>query len=325
MITCIRKYINGLAIVLFLAFLWAGKSTACEDLTVRDAAFDFSRDVHLLSLMALPDDGQAKSIYSMLENWIESKPGFNVELRFVDPADSSVEWSSYGIPSAPPSSPVVVLTGRPSASLSRPIFVADHWEPAPTLDQLDQLLSSPAREKILQHTGSKLAVLLFVPANDGSPSTVRKTVREVAKRWSDREEQGVEVVEIERTQQAERTLLSFIGVAPVGPAWAGIVFARGKLMPPMRGDEITEAALDTQLQLLISDCSCLQNPRALGVDLPLNWSPSLDSAVISLREPGGSTVAPGFAAVLKPVLWVISGLILLVVAATVVMSRKGKP
>ncbi|MFH1068869.1 MAG: hypothetical protein V1794_04530 [Candidatus Glassbacteria bacterium] len=317
----LRLILAALSVVL----VRTGVTRACEDMSVRDAAFGYVRDVHLLTVMARPGDSQAERIYAGLESWADSLRGeLNLEVGFVNADDPAVRWEDYGVPSAPPSLPVVVLTGRPSASTGRSNFVVDHWEPGPAEDDLKLVESSPARERIRELVGRKLAVVVYVPGNDGGSPIGREAVEAVAGRWSERESLGVEVLEVDRGDEAERLLLSFMGVGRDGPDWAGVVFGRGKLMPPLQGEEITEAALEGQLQILLGDCSCLQNPRALGVDLPLAWEAALDSAVVAFRGPAGSTVnSAGLLKMLGPALWVIGGLVLLVGTATVAILRKG--
>ncbi|HLA40812.1 MAG TPA: hypothetical protein VJ417_12495 [Candidatus Glassbacteria bacterium] len=305
--------------------LRTGIIRACEDMTVRDAAFGYRRDVHILSVMAQPGDPKAEMIYSRLEKWIATFQGkFNLQLDFVDAVDPAVAWQNYGIPSAPPSLPVVVLTGRPSPAAGRSIFVVDHWEPGPAESDLEVLRSSPARERIREVAGQRLALLVYVPGTDGGSSAAREVVQGVASRWTKQFPLGVEVLEVNRSDQGERLLLSFMGVARQGPNWAAVVFGRGKLMPPLQGEEITEAALDGQLKTLTGNCSCLQNPTALGVDLPLAWDASLDSTVTAFAGPGGALVhSANVLGVLGPAMWAIVGLVLLAGLATVVVLRKG--
>ena len=78
---------------------------AC-DFLVRDAAFRAERDVHRLCLMAAADEPAAEQIASDLTAWLTSDAAdLNVQLERVDVDDPAVEWSRYGIPSAPPSTP----------------------------------------------------------------------------------------------------------------------------------------------------------------------------------------------------------------------------
>ena len=137
-------------IVALAAFLIAVPVTrACFDLTVRDAAFGEPRDVHLLGVIAAADDPAGVEIYLRLEKWLsESGQELNIELQRVDAHDPDVPWMDYGIPSAPPALPVVVLAGRGSTFLARPNFLVDHWEPGPGDEELEVLRSSPARKEI---------------------------------------------------------------------------------------------------------------------------------------------------------------------------------
>jgi len=130
-----------LAVMLFAAGLLVPPSAqACYDQTVRDASFGYPRDVHLLAVVAEPDDPRGGEIYNYLEQWLEDPGrGLNIELRRVDPDDPDVRWEELGIPSAPPSSPVAVLAGRGAAWVGRPNFLVDHWEPGPDAEDLKVL------------------------------------------------------------------------------------------------------------------------------------------------------------------------------------------
>jgi len=321
-----RKTMLALAGVwLAVAFLLVQQAPACFNLTVRDAAFQEPRDMHLLGVMAPADDPAGKQIYLRLEQWLNnSAQNLNIELCRVDTDSPYTPWGDYGIPSAPPELPVVVLAGRGSASLRRSNFVVDHWEPGPTAQDLGVLKSSPAREAIKEEVGQRLAVLVHVPGNKNQDNSAEKVIESVVKTWSEREALGVGVVRVQRSDERERLLLSFMGVRRTGPGWVGVVFGRGKLMPPLRGSEITEENLNTLLETLVGECSCLQSPTALGIDIPLDWDEACDESVTALRS---SQIAVGSVAgsrgILATTLWALGGLVVLAGLATVWILRKG--
>ena len=76
-------------------------------------------------------------------------------------ADPEFVWQSIGIPSAPPLLPVTVLVGCDNGAATS--FVIDHWEPAPTADQLAALLNSLVRQKLADQLASHIAVLIDAP------------------------------------------------------------------------------------------------------------------------------------------------------------------
>lgn len=322
-----RKTMFALAGVwLATAVLFVQNVPACFNLTVRDAAFQESRDMHLLGVMAPADDPAGEQIYLRLEQWLlNSAQNLNIELYRVDTDNPDTPWGDYGIPSAPPELPVVVLSGRGSASLRRLNFVVDHWEPGPTGQDLEVLKSSPAREAIKEEVGQRLAVLVHVPGSDNQDDSAEDAIESVVRKWSEREALGVGVIRVERSDERERLLLSFMGVRRTGPDWVGVVFGRGKLMPPLKGEEITEENLNALLETLVGECSCLQSPTALGIDLPMDWDETCDEAVVALRS---SDIVVGSVAgswgILTTTLWALGGLVVLVGLATAWILRNKK-
>lgn len=295
---CVQQ--PGLARVFLRLFVWPLASCAtvfallvamvydavgCDD-TVRGQAFVDPRDVHRLCVMATHDDSTSGETVARLEEWLSgSGAAMNIEVVQVTADDQSVEWESFGVPSAPPMLPVTVLVGR--SNRDNRCFVIDHWEPAPAADDLAELLSSPVRDSIRRLSGKHWAILLMSPAQAADASVGLEVVRKVAAEWTEEHPPGVAVVQMDREDQNERTLLSFCGIDPAGPDWVGISFGRGKLMaPPLVGKEITAENLNELLNKLTEICSCLQPPRLLGVDMPLAWEPAMDEAVVSLLAPG---------------------------------------
>ena len=260
---------------------------ACDSGTVRDAAFHSKRDIHHLYLIANSSDASADETHNRLEAWIEGDAkSLNVELVRIDADDPGVRWADYGIPSAPPSIPVVALMGEfPSPPRA---FVIDYWEPGPTDDDLAALLTSPARERLTSAILDYWVVVLHSPGTDGNAKQLDGVFDAVAKRWAEEQSPGVTVVEFDRTDPHERLLCSFAGIRPSGPDWAGVVFGRGRLLaPPLQGDEITEDNLNGLIQGLAIQCTCLQEAMTLGLDIPMQWDEELDAKVTSLAPPGG--------------------------------------
>lgn len=308
-------------------FSFVPQAQACFDLTVRDAAFDQPRDMHLLGVIAPAGDPAGEEIYLRLEQWLDgSGQNLNIELHRVDTENPDTPWENYGIPSAPPAVPVVVLAGSGSAALGRSNFVVDHWEPAPGNRDLDALKSSPAREAIRNQAGHRLAVLVHVPASDNRGGAAEDVIDSVVRAWSKREPLGVGLVRVDRSDKREKLLLSFMGVRKTGPDWVGVVFGRGKLMPPLKGEEITGENLNSSLETMIGECSCLQSPTALGIDLPLDWDKACDETVVALRSTDilAGSIAGAGGGILAPALWTLAGLVVLIGLATtwIVKSKK---
>ncbi len=262
--------------------------TACQYVTVRDACFTEKRDMHRLCVIARKDDPEGQRIHTELRRWLHDEgTGFNAELFYESPDDPDVKWQNYGMPYAPPSSPVTVFSGY--HELGNRKFYIRHWEPGPKLEDLAELLTSPFREKIRAELLSKMAVFLYVPGTENGQA--RQIVDEAARRWSEKEKQGVSVLQVDRSDPAERILLSFMAIRDPGPEWTAVIFGRGKMMPPVVGEDITEAELDRQLETLVGECTCLRAAASFGVDLPMIWDATQDAQIVPLRSPEDALLA----------------------------------
>jgi hypothetical protein len=277
---------------LTVAFLLAASVSvhAC-DFLVRDAAFRSERDVHRLCLMAAANDRAAEQIANDISTWLaKDAVDLNVELERVDVNDPAVDWSRYGIPSAPPSTPVVALVGT-NHETGRS-FVIDHWQPSPTSDDLQLLTHSPIRSRLQEELGRNLAVLLYAPCSNCDNAAVAAMLQHSADQWRETAELGVCLVEIDRADPAEQLLLRFAGIRPEGPNWVGVVFGRGKLMnPPLVGEEVTQERVEELVNQVLVECACSKPLPSMGVDLPLLWPDDLDDTVVELSTPDTLAVA----------------------------------
>jgi hypothetical protein len=281
----LREKLIFLTLLVLLSGLFAADALACKDVTVRDAAFTESRDVHRLCLLAAADDPAGEELYNRLDGWFgTSGTSLNVELVRVDADSPDVAWEEYGIPSAPPSLPVAVLAGSRYADRRR--FFIDYWEPGPNLDDLESMSTSPARDAMRTELVSRVAVLLYIPGTNGDVGSAEPVLDAVVKRWSSEVPLGLSVVRVDRSDDRERLLLSFTGVKEQGPDWVAVVFGRGKLMPFLEGSGVTEARLNEFIASVVEGCTCLRPPSSLGVDIPMTWDESDDSAVVRLRASG---------------------------------------
>lgn len=257
-------------------------ASACVDASVRDAAFLDERDVHRLCVMGEFNDASTQANFNRLEKWLKiSGMDLNVALTKVAANDTSVNWEEYGIPSAPPAFPVTVFAG--SRFMEKKRFYIHHWEPAPTDEELEELISSPACREIKNSVIKNIAVLLYVKGVDEQPGSAKSVLDSIETIWSKKESLGVSIAIVDRADRRERILLSFLGVENSQSDWVGVVFGRGKLMPPLAGEEITVSALNELIELLIGECTCLRSPSSFGVDIPMVWDENLDRAVVPFR------------------------------------------
>lgn len=263
---------------------------ACDSGTVRDAALMAERAEYRLCVFVKSDDAAAAGEIARIESRINDPAAkLNVQVERVDADKPGVDWESYGIPSAPPETPVAALIGE--GGMPKRAFVLDHWQPYPTDDELAAIKTSPAREKIKDGIASHWAVVLYSPGDpalgaDGARPA--ELFKEVETEWAAKQSPGVTTVRFERADPAERMLRSFTGIDAEGPAWAGIVFGRGKVLaPPLTGSGITKENIGKLLEALAVPCTCLQESSVLGLDIPMTWDARLDEVVAALKPAGG--------------------------------------
>jgi len=321
-----------------LLFGATGRSGWACDSTVRGQAFVDPRDLHRLCVIHDGSTTSGEAIASRLAQWLDG-PGasMNVELLQLDAGEAAVQWEEYGLPSAPPNLPVVMLAGY--ERVNRRSFVITHWAPAPDDADLEALRTSPVREALKREVTGHWAVLLHAPAvareGDEQPTSVPQALDAVARNWREKFPPGVAVVRLDRTDPRERLLVAFLGIQPTGPEWVGVVFGRGKVMgPPLEGDAITEGALDQLLARLVEVCSCLRPPSMMGVDLPMTWEPAIEQAVVSLvvatdasaatAENAAPVVPSAGRRVLVMTGWVLGVAAVLVLAAAAVVWRRDR-
>ena len=316
-----------------LALAQAANVWGCENQTFRDAAFREPRDVHRLCVMSAGDHPDGQRTVERLSAWLEGPgEGFNAEVHHAKVDDPSVRWRDYGIPSAPPTSPAVVLAGF--RTLERKAFFIDHWEPGPSEDDLQTLLTSPVREAVKRALPNRLGVVLYALGTDTTKGVAESVIETVLGDWEKTGPMGASMVRLDRSDARERLLLSFLGLKDSGPEWLTVVFGRGKVMDPLVGQAITKASLSERLATLAADCTCLQSGSSVGVDIPMAWNADLNAAFVptkgvpedpiaAIRASGGSgmTMAFGVNWLFVVVVCTAFGLFVVVALASVLIVR----
>lgn len=268
---------------LLLGLAVSAAALACEYLTVRDSAFVEPRDVHRLVLFTAEGDEGADAIARRLADRL-GLHGEDLNLGFEQVAvdGEGIDWSSFGIPGPPPSTPVTALVGSNQRS-GKPFFIK-HWIPAPTEEELNALIASPFRDQLAERLIREVAVIVHVPGTTDAREDVTDLLAGVEAEWDEKEKCGVSRMTLNRTDPGEELVLSFLGVPDGGPDWVGVFFGRAKAMDPWTGEEIQEADLHHQIETLVGECNCLQTAGSLGVDLPMVWTKARDDRRTFLRE-----------------------------------------
>jgi hypothetical protein len=259
----------------------------CDEGMIRDAAFDQPRDTYRLCVISRAGAAVGHDITGHLGSWLETTGAtLNLEVGFLAADDPKVRWTDYGLPAAPPELPVVVLVGKRPANPhnidARQDFYVDHWQPQPTPADLETLRASPARATLRRELARNLAVIVWVPGTSDSHPRINEMVDRFCQSGFGKQAWGVSSVTVDRHDPRERLLLSFLGTQPEGPDWVGVVFGRGKFMPPLEGEEITAAGIKSLLATVAADCTCTQSPARLGADLLMRWEVADDYAIVRL-------------------------------------------
>jgi len=290
----IAACVIGLAVLFPLA-----AARACDSGTVRDAALHARRDVHRLCyFMRAGDDG-----YGAVEKALEGAgPHLNIVPDKVD-CGALIDWPMYGFAEPPAGTPFVGLVG-PSPCTRQPV-VFMQWPAAPDAAACAALRTSPLREAIKAAVIDYWAAIVYAPAGDDKSTAIHPEIQAVAAVWNAQRSPGLTVLRLDRRDPSERVFCAFAGIEPDGPAWAGIVYGRGKLMTsPLQGDGITRAALDAMLRRLPMACTCLQDAVSFGIDMPMAWEPEWDAKVLAAASTAPvyfeETLGPAMAAAAPP-------------------------
>jgi hypothetical protein len=223
-------------------------------------------------------------IHERLNRWLDQTDGeFNLRIVRVDADDPETDWRSLGIPSAPPSLPVTVLIGRNNGIGES--FIVEHWEPAPSDQQLAAIVDSPVRRQLAGELATNVAVLVFAPSDPAGESSVTSRMEAMVQAGIADERIGMSMITIDRYDPAERLLCRFMGIRPDSPDTLCVAFGRGKLMsPPLVGEQINAESIDTLVTTIRQACSCSKPLATMGVDMPLVWSDAIDSTVILMDD-----------------------------------------
>jgi len=269
---------------------------ACDKVTVADTMFKGERDVHPLYVVADRNDLSGAEISERLKTWLEG-PGTELNLRvervFAD--DPGIRWQAYGMKSAPPELPVVVLATRHAGHIGAK--VVDQWHPAPDEKDLDVLLLSPVRNAIREKAPSNMALLVYSPGTDRDSRNMENRLQKMAGKWLDgrtgkkkgKKKVAISILLLNRKDPRERTLVSFAQIPESGSDWLGIFAGPGKMMiPPMKGEQISKKNLTAHLDQLAGKCTCRVDVRGMGVDIPMKWGEQ-DKAKVPLMKAATGT------------------------------------
>ena len=278
-------------VLILLAGTFAWNVWACNSGTVRDAAFSGRRDEHRLCYFFAEGEPAAEETYLRIEAWFRANGDrLNVHPEQVNTSDPEVRWSDYGMTGPPPQLPVTALVG--SSMLFRHPFVIDHWEPAPSNEELDQLFHAPSMEKAKERLVDIWGVVLYA-VQDTAQAQAGAWIEAAVKEWGDSHEPGLAFLRVDPEDPGERLFTALAELGPEAPECAAVVFGRGRLMAPLlRGEELTKENLYRLLDQLTVPCTCLADSTVMGLDLPVRWEEALDIRFAALEAASGYSETP---------------------------------
>ena len=263
-----RACVVAALVVLPAACVWA-----CEGLTVAMALFENRRDVHSLLVIGPENDPLTDADYERLRAWSSgTAEDLNLAIQRISTDDPAVVWSDHGFEQAPDTTRLTVLVARHPASALN--LVVDRWDPAPTDEDLEVLRESPLRERLRIETIANLAVLVHAPGADaGTTAGIRSLLENLLQAWNTERNHTIALLEVNRADPRERTFMQFATLGELDSDWVGVFAGRGvMLFPPLTAGTLTRENINQLLERLAGPCTCIENPYALGVELPILWT-----------------------------------------------------
>lgn len=257
---------------------------ACDTGTVRDAAFHAQREFFRLGMVFEDEDENARAHYERLAAWFdEHGMELNLRLEQLRPDDAIVLRHGYGLDEPPGTISVTLLAGMHPA-IKRPVTFHE-WMPTPPLALLEGLKANPVLAAIARETPDYWGLILYAPGN--GPSR-RRAVESAVRYWRENHAPGVGLLELDRNDPDNAWFCMVAGIASDGEDWAGVVFAKGKLLlPVLTGEAITQAELGRLLHRLTVPCTCLQQAMTFGLDIPMYWDDDANTEFTALASPIG--------------------------------------
>jgi len=272
------------AISIALPMILLHSALACEELTAGKALFQNRREMHSLCLFANSGDPQADEIYQRLESWsVDNAEKLNVKIERVTADDPAVAWDAHGMTEAPETLPQVVLVARHAPSKFS--MVADAWTPAPSDEELALVLDSPLRQKLRADAALNLCVIVFSKGAAGDTANL-DMLKGLVEEWETEKEQEIVLIELDRNDPHERMFIQFTDINEEDSDWAAVFAGRAlMLFPPFRGEYITRNNIIKKLEQLNMPCTCILDPRRMGVEIPIIWDDTDEALASTLMLP----------------------------------------
>lgn len=210
--------------------------------------------------------------------------------------------------------PAAVLVSPKGQSLLVPVTKPDQPFEQTLWSALDDVLSSPKREEIIQQVSKTFGVVLLIKGAvheenerlqdvvSGAIETISMQMKTMPKFIA---QPPVMVVIKPESFSREKTLLWSLGldVDKVDKPHTAVLYGRARLIGPLlKGEEITETRLANILSVIGADCECgLDRRWVLGTALPARWDEKIQARVAKALgfDPGNPMVKMEISQILR--------------------------
>jgi len=186
--------------------------------------------------------------------------------------------------------PAAVLVSPQGQSLLVPVTKPDQPFEQTLWAALDNIISSPKREEIIQQVSKTFGVVLLIKGaeqeeNESVQKAVSDSIQTITMRMKMMPkfipQPPVSIVIEPELFSREKILLWSLGLNPekIAKPYAAVLYGRARLIGPLlKGEEITETRLTNILSVVGADCECgLDRRWILGKMLPVRWDEKIQA------------------------------------------------
>jgi hypothetical protein len=288
-----RRFCYWLLIILIFCLLGQSPALACR-YNVRDIGFIYV-GINPYRLYGFVDDNTPADIASGFDQILRAslmetniKPEV-VNIDFVPTHPAKKYLDKLNIKSFPAA--VLISPDEKTRLINLP--ETDQSFKQNLLNLLEELISSPLRENLLQHTLNNFAVVLLIEGPDQNQNTELSEVAsdalarisEQMKLMPKKIENPPQLVILKKQNfQQEKFLLWTLDLTPekIDQPYAAVYYGKLRRMGPvLKGSQITTERLINFLSVVGADCECgLDRSWMLGPTLPFRWDAALEPELV---------------------------------------------
>lgn len=280
-------------LIFFLSFLYSIPLFACR-FTVREIGYSDLAASRYKLYFYLPPQTAAEDIRSIQRISRAALLDANVEAEVISPNDTSKHtalkylsfWEITTFPAA-------IFAGPAGQSIVIPVQSKTQSIKEMMWTTIENVVTSPVREKILKNIANSYCVVLLIEGNEikqnrAARTTMKKAIQEIQKIMNQLpkpvDSPPLSIVIPPNKPAEEDVLLWSLGLNPkqITEPVIVIIFGRGRRLGPLLiGDRITENALYNLLTLVGADCECgLDRSWMLGTMIPARWSIDIQTGLV---------------------------------------------